>query len=76
MMAHILVRHPPVDLRSFKLAFLSIVARLTGLVPKPRVNLSRFHGCLRPKANTVPGRRQMLGPIRRDCPLRANEKVV
>ena len=32
---------------------LDFIARLAALVPKPRVNLTRFHGCLPPTARTA-----------------------
>jgi len=34
---------------------LDFIARLATLVPKPRVNLTRFHGVFTPNSNTASG---------------------
>lgn len=61
----------PLALRLFKIAPgdlvepLDFIARLAALVPKPRVNLTRSHGVLRPsskhRARVAPGRRSKRG---------------
>ena len=46
-MSHILVLHPSGDTgRANRLSCRFVIAKLAALVPKPRVNLSRFHGVL------------------------------
>lgn len=50
-MSHILVLHPSGDLgRANRLSCRFVIAKLAALVPKPRVNLTRFHGVFAPNS--------------------------
>ncbi len=50
-MSHILVLHPAGDIsRANRLSCRFVIAKLAALVPKPRVNLTRFHGVFAPNS--------------------------
>jgi hypothetical protein len=51
IMSHILVLHPSGDpCRANRLSCRFVIAKLAALVPKPRVNLTRFHGVFAPNS--------------------------
>lgn len=51
LMSHILVLHPSGDTgRANRLSCRFVIAKLAALVPKPRVNLTRFHGVFAPNS--------------------------
>jgi hypothetical protein len=48
---------------------LDFIARLAALVPRPRLNLTRFHGVFTPKSSTVRGSCRGAGRVDADKPL-------